>query len=195
MLHIFIDIDNHLNYSFKDRLLLLCVNFDRYGIVFTMSINIIFGSDSGCTKKIALDMAKRIDGRAINILKAEPSDFTDCSLLILGCPTYGDGELQIDWEDNLALLQEANLDNKTVAIFGTGDQDIYPDSFVDAIGILYDIVIERGAKVIGFTDTAGYQFTRSLAVRDDHFVGLALDEDNQPFETDDRIASWLKQIL
>ncbi|MFT8736704.1 MAG: flavodoxin FldA [Zymomonas mobilis] len=160
-----------------------------------MSINIIFGSDSGCTKKIALDMAKRLDARAINILKAQPSDFTECSLLILGCPTYGDGELQIDWEDKLDLLQQANLENKTVAIFGTGDQDIYPDSFVDAIGILYDIAVERGANIIGFTDTAGYQFTKSVAVRDGHFVGLALDEDNQPFETDDRIADWLKKIL
>lgn len=140
-------------------------------------------------------MAQKMEARAINILKAESSDFTDCSLLILGCPTYGDGELQIDWEDNLALLQNAHLEGKTVAIFGTGDQDIYPDSFVDAIGILYDIVIERGAKVIGFTDPVGYHFTRSLAVRDGHFVGLALDEDNQPFETDDRVAAWLKQIL
>ena len=45
----------------------------------------------------------------------------NCSLLILGCPTYADGELQNDWSVNLGKLEEAQIANKRVAIFGTGD--------------------------------------------------------------------------
>ncbi|AEI38160.1 flavodoxin FldA [Zymomonas mobilis] len=159
-----------------------------------MSVTIVFGSDSGCTKKIASRIASQIDARTVNITKAQSSDFEDCSLLILGCPTYGDGDLQADWEDHLNALEEAELKDKKVALFGTGDQEIYPDSFVDAIGILYDIVVGKGAKVIGFTKTEGYSFTHSAALRDGQFVGLALDEDNQSSETDDRIAAWLPQL-
>ncbi|MFD2837565.1 flavodoxin domain-containing protein [Azotobacter vinelandii] len=77
--------------------------------------------------------------------KAQVSDFEDCSLLILGCPTYGDGDLQTDWDEQLELLEEADLDGKTIALFGTGDQENYPGSFVDAIGTLYDIVVEKKA--------------------------------------------------
>ena len=81
-----------------------------------------------------------------------------------------------------------------MAIFGTGDQVSFPDSFVDAIGILYDVVARKGAEVIGCTDPAGYDFTRSAALRDGKFVGLAIDEDNQSGETEARVTAWLSQL-
>ena len=40
----------------------------------------------------------------------------------------------------------------------------------------------------------GYDFSQSLAVRDDKFVGLAIDEENQPDLTDYRIKKWLESI-
>lgn len=159
-----------------------------------MKINVIYGSDAGGTKVVAGRIASALKGRAIDIRKASTTDFEECDLLVLGSPTYGLGELQCDWEDRMAVLEGARLQGKTVALFGTGDQLTYPDSFVDAIGILYDRVVDKGAHVVGFTETDGYDFTASAALRDGRFVGLALDEDTQSELSEGRIAAWIRQL-
>lgn len=160
-----------------------------------MRTTVIYGSDAGGTKVVASRIAAAAKGKAIDVRKAKVGDFEDCDLLILGSPTYGLGELQCDWEDSgLALIDAARLEGKTVALFGTGDQFTYADSFVDAIGILYDRVAARGARIIGFTPTEGYDFVASAGERDGHFLGLALDEDNQSDLTERRIAAWIKQL-
>jgi flavodoxin I len=159
-----------------------------------MSVTIIYGSDSGCTRDIAKKIAAKTKGKAIDIADAERVDMENCSLLILGCPTYADGELQTDWSAHIGTLEEAELADKRVAIFGTGDQVSFPDSFVDAIGILHDIVVRKGANVIGYTDPDGYDFSRSAALRDGKFVGLAIDEDSQSSKTEARVTAWLSQL-
>lgn len=160
-----------------------------------MSVTVIFGSDGGATKGIASRISKKCQGRSVDIKDATTSDFENCHLLILGSPTYGDGTLQSDWEENIDKLRGANVKDKKVALFGTGDQQSYPQSFVDAIGILYDEVSALGAKVIGFTETAGYDYLTSTAERDGKFVGLALDLDTQSGMTEKRVTAWLSQIL
>jgi flavodoxin I len=59
---------------------------------------------------------------------------------------------------------------------------------------VHDIVARKGAEVIGYTDTAGYDFTKSAALRDGKFFGLAIDEDNQSGETEARVTAWLSQL-
>ena len=159
-----------------------------------MVVTVVYGSDSGTTKAVASRIAKKLGGTAIDIVEATTSDLESCDLLILGIPTYADGELQADWEDNLETLKSADISGKKVALFGLGDQETYPESFLDAMGILYDEVIEQGAEVIGFTDTGDFTFTQSRAQRDGQFVGLALDEDTQSGQTSSRITSWISQI-
>lgn len=159
-----------------------------------MNVTVIYGSDSGATKAVATRIASKVQGKALDIKKASAEDLEGCDLLILGSPTYGMGDLQCDWEDHLDVLKAANLANKKVALFGTGDQVSYPDTFVDAMGILYDHVLEKGAVVVGFTDTAGYDYSGSLAERDGKFVGLALDQDGQSSKTEGRITAWISQL-
>lgn len=159
-----------------------------------MTVTVIYGTDSGSTKTIASRLAKKIDGKALDIKSAAPADLENCDLLILGSPTYGEGDLQCDWEDHLQTLKSANIADKKVALFGTGDQVNYPDSFADALGTLYDQVVEQGAVVVGFTATDGYTYKKSTAVRDGKFVGLVLDQDNQASMTNERIASWISQL-
>ena len=92
-------------------------------------------------------------------------------------------------------LQTMHFEGKTVALFGTGDQVGYPDTFLDGMGMLYETFQFRGAKFIGFWPTVGYDFTSPLPLLDhDHFVGLAIDEDNQSDLTDERIKKWCEQI-
>jgi flavodoxin I len=160
-----------------------------------MSVTVIFGSDGGATKGAASRIAKKCQGRSVDIKDATTADFENCQLLILGSPTYGDGTLQADWEANIDKLRSANLKGKRVALFGTGDQQTYPLSFLNAMGILYDEVLELGAEVIGFTETAGYDYVESTAERDGKFVGLGLDLDTQSGMTEKRVTAWLSHVL
>jgi len=63
------------------------------------------------------------------------------------------------------------------------------------MGMIRDIVEERGAIVIGHWPTDSYNFEASKGLVDDkHFVGLGIDEDRQPELTEERVDAWVKQI-
>jgi flavodoxin I len=169
-------------------------------------IGIVFATDTGRTRRIAKLIAQKLGDAAdaaININRLSIADLAPYRALILGTPTLGDGELPgVDsgaqtagWLEFMPQLATADWSGKTVAIFGLGDQLKYPDEFVDAIGLLHDAIIARGAKVVGSTDTAGYEFKTSLAVHDDRFLGLALDQINQATLTEARVDAWLADIL
>jgi flavodoxin I len=160
-----------------------------------MAVHIIYGSDSGRTRAAAGKIAAKLDAKVINVRTAAIADFEGCDLLVLGSPTYSEGELQTDWDKGIDVLRQADLTGKRVALFGLGDQSTYPDSFAGALGLLHDAVLEKGAEMVGFTDTEGYEFEASNAVRDGRFVGLVLDQDNQGAKSDKRIAAWTSQIL
>lgn len=51
--------------------------------------------------------------------------------------------------------------------------------------------------MIGYWPNQGYEFEASKALTEDgsHFVGLALDEDSQYDLSDERIATWIEQVL
>ncbi|MGL5122907.1 MAG: flavodoxin [Fusobacteriaceae bacterium] len=114
--------------------------------------------------------------------------------IILVSPSYGVGELQEDWEDILPELKAVNFKGKNVGIVGLGNQLAFGETYVGAMKIIYDAVIERGANVIGFTSTEGYCYKETEATIDGKFVGLALDEENQADETPLRISIWIKEI-
>ena len=93
----------------------------------------------------------------------------------------------------------SNFEGKKVAYFGTGDQIGYADNFQDAMGILEEKITELGSTTIGYWPTNGYDHNESKAEQDEgenagNFVGLALDDDNQPDLTDERIKKWVAQL-
>lgn len=168
-------------------------------------IGIFFGTDTGRTRLIAKQIAKKLGDAAdtpVNIGRTTLEDFVAYDRLILGSSTLGDGELpglstglaQPSWEEFLPQLATADLTGKVIAIFGLGDQKKYPNEFVDAIGLIHDACAARGARLIGDWPTAGYEFDHSQAVDGDHFLGLALDQINQPVLTEERLDTWLAQI-
>ena len=59
---------------------------------------------------------------------------------------------------------------------------------------IYDQVIENGATVVGAWPTDGYGFEASKAVVDGDFVDLALDNDNQKDQTEERVDAWLELV-
>ncbi len=168
-------------------------------------IGIFFGTDTGRTRLVAKQIAKKLGELAatpVNIGRTTLADFLAHDRLIVGSPTLGDGELpgestglsQPSWEEFLPQLADADLFGKTIAIFGLGDQQKYPDEFVDAIGILHDAFVARGATVVGRWPVAGYEFKASRAVDGEHFLGLAIDQHHQATLSESRIDAWLEQI-
>lgn len=114
--------------------------------------------------------------------------------VIFGISTWGVGDMQDDWEEFVRYLQKHSFANKTVALYGYGDQQIYPDSYVDAMGRLHELLSHQKANFVGHWPTEGYRFRQSKAHQDGYFVGLALDDDNQPELTDQRISKWVDSL-
>lgn len=169
------------------------------------SIGIIFGTDTGRTRRVAKLIAKKLGDAAaepVNVNKITPDDFLAYDALIIGTPTLGDGEVpgldsgaqNESWAEFLPQLDGADMSGKVVAIFGLGDQETYGNEFCDAMIELYDCVTACGATVVGAWPTKGYAFEVSQAVVDGSFVGLALDNDNQADLTEERVDAWLEQV-
>ena len=162
-----------------------------------MKIGIYYGSTTGNAQSAAEAIRDAFTGEEVaceSIADAQPDDLAGYDLLILGSSTWGDGELQDDWIAFLPKMDAIDLTGRKVALFGMGDQSGWADTYADAMGILYDKVIERGATVIGSWPTDGYEHSDSQAVRDGRFVGLALDDENQSGESPGRIAAWVADL-
>lgn len=160
-------------------------------------IGLFYGTHTGTTSNIAKRIAKELGVENVDVhnINTDGDLMDKYQYLIIGTSTWNVGTLQQDWDDFLPKLENMNFEGKVIALFGTGDQYNYPDTFLDGIGMLYETFQYRGAKFIGFWPTVGYEFTSQYPLLDhDYFVGLAIDEDNQSELTAKRIKEWCKQI-
>ena len=122
------------------------------------------------------------------------NDLNEYDLLLLGVPSWFDGELPVYWDELVPYIEELNLNGKKVAIFGNGNQVDYPENFGDAVGIMSELVSAVGAKVIGYTSIEGYSFENSKTVDGNQFKGLILDFENQLDKNEQRVKGWLQSI-
>lgn len=116
------------------------------------------------------------------------------NLLLLGVPSWFDGELPVYWDELVPYLEELDLKGKIVAIFGNANQVDYPENFGDAVGIMAEILSSGGATVIGYTSSEDYTFEKSKALEGNLFKGLILDFENQQDKNEHRVKSWLQSI-
>lgn len=165
-------------------------------------IGLFFGTDTGNTETVSETMVEKINELAgeeivdlFEIFEKTASDIEKYDLLILGQPTWYDGELQGDWEEFIPEIKKADLKGKKIALFGLGDQYGYASYFCDALGIYADIIEEKGGELVGFTSVKGYEHDESKAQRGDQFVGLCLDVDNEDELTEERLDNWLPEVL
>jgi flavodoxin II len=169
----------------------------------TPSIGIFYGSTT-CYTEMA---SEKIQQQLQNLLgqKVDLFDIKDTALtkshnydvILYGISTWDFGELQEDWESSWNDIASLNLSNKTVGLFGLGDQLGYADWFQDALGMLHDAVIMQGCELIGYWPNQEYDFVASKGLTEDkeYFVGLSLDDENQYDMTDERIKVWCEQIV
>ncbi|UAA37273.1 flavodoxin FldA [Paraneptunicella aestuarii] len=162
------------------------------------SVGLFFGSDTGNTEHVSKLIQKELGKDLVDIqdiAKSSKEDIEKYDLLLFGIPTWYYGEAQCDWDDFFPELEQIDFTDKLVAIFGCGDQEDYAEYFLDAMGMIRDIVETRGAIVVGHWPTDSYDFEASKGLVDEnHFVGLGIDEDRQPELTESRVAQWCKQL-
>ncbi len=112
----------------------------------------------------------------------------------LGAETWEGTQIESPWNKFFNIIKTVDFSSKKVALFGLGDQVLWPSNFIDSLDTIYNSFIEANAQIIGAWPTEGYHFTDSKAVKGDHFIGLALDEDQQDELSEERIQTWVKQI-
>ncbi|MAY42984.1 MAG: flavodoxin FldB [Oceanospirillaceae bacterium] len=163
-------------------------------------IGLFYGSTTGNTESVADLIAEKIGFdkvHRIDIAADGLDTLHEYEYLILGIPTWDYGELQEDWADLWTIVEESPLAGKTCAVFGLGDQIGYGEWFLDAMGLLHKRMKEQGAEMVGYWSVEGYDFEASKALTDDgqNFVGLAIDEDCQQGETNERVTQWCQQVV
>lgn len=164
-------------------------------------IGLFYGSNTGFTMLVTDLIKEEFELIAPdlltvhNVAETPIEKMQDYEYLIAGCPTWNVGQLQDDWDTLFVELDQLDLRGKKVAIFGLGDQYGYPENYCDAIGILGRKFISRGAELVGFTSTEGYEFSYSRGVEDGMFMGLALDEENETEKTPERVTNWIWQLV
>lgn len=157
-----------------------------------MKTAIFYGSTTGVTEEISRKVANILHADIFPV--SEISKVKEHDFIILASSTWGMGELQDDWIEGIENLKTENLTGKKVGFIGVGDQESFGDSFVDAIGIIYNEIKDQGIHLVGQTSTEGYSFRTSKGVIDGEFLGLIIDENNQSELTETRIKKWIEKV-
>lgn len=159
---------------------------------------LFYGTQTGTTTAVAEQIQAVLSDVVTDVTgiwTAKVDNFSGCDFLILGGSTWGDGELTDDWADFWPQLDKIDFTGVKVALFALGDQYGYGHNFVSAMKILYDKVKSRGAIVIADrVSVQGFDYSHSESVVDGCFVGLVVDEVNEPEKTAERINAWAEQV-
>lgn len=160
---------------------------------------IVYGSTTRYTERVAAKIQEQPGFEHADLLDIEdikPEAILDYDFILFGIPTWDYGEIQTSWQNIWENLDTLDMTDKIVAFFGAGDQLGYSEWFVDAMGLLHDKIVARGAIAIGEWPITGYEFNsqKSLTADKKHFVGLAIDDENQPDMTEARIEKWCASL-
>ena len=165
-------------------------------------IALIYWPKDGNVEKSGEKIAGKLGEDKLDIFTITSVDIDkipEYKLLIIGNSTVGadnwEDTHKSRWYEFIAKLEKLDLSKTFVAIYGLGDQILYPDNYVDGIATIQEEFGKCGAKFIGRWPIEGYEHTDSNSIDGEEFLGLALDEDHQSELTDERIDKWLSQIL
>lgn len=159
-------------------------------------IAILYGSSGGNTESIAKRIKLLLNNEAdiYNVENVSIETIKPYQYLILGASTTGIGDLQDDWESFLPTFSSRiDFSDKTVAIFGLGDSASFSSSYAESIYVLHDELKDK-VKIVGEIADEGYTYDDSSAVANGKWLGLALDEDNEYAETEERLSKWVEQL-
>ena len=178
------------------------------------AVGIFYGTSTGSTEEVAEMIyeafgsdvaAKPVD---VDTLEADGTSlagvFGQHDALVVGTPTWNTGSdterSGTGWDElyykQLPLTRET-LQGRKVAVFGLGDQVSYAENYADATGELFDVFEGLGCHMMGVWSIAGkgYEHVASKSIRGDNFCGLLLDTVNQEELTEDRVKTWVSQLI
>lgn len=163
------------------------------------TIGLFYGSSTCYTEMAAEKIQQAFGDISVDVFNISDTPIVTAQFydrIIVGIPTWDYGELQEDWEEIWEDLDELDLTGRKVALYGLGDQEGYPEWFLDAMGYLYHKLLTRGATIVGLWPNRGYEFEQSKALTADgtQFVGLALDDETQFEMSEQRIQQWVEQL-
>lgn len=168
-------------------------------------VGIFFGTSTGSTEEVA-DLIKDALGDDadgpfdVETLEGSVKDnFERYNSLIVGTPTWNTGadieRSGTGWDElYYSSMQELNLQDKHIAVFGLGDQVSYGENYADATGELHDVFEGLGGKMFGYTSQEGYEHEASKSIRGDKFCGLLCDMVNQEELSAPRVEAWINQL-
>ncbi len=160
-------------------------------------IGIFYSFNSHKTKLIAEKIIEKYGSGLLEAVNAETvteDEFLSYDRLILGVPTWFDGELPNYWDEFVPAIEDMDMKGKKIAIYGLADQKGYPENFGDAVGLMADLVRKCGAELVGETSVEGYTFEKSKALQNGKFVGLILDQENQARLTPEKLDMWIEEL-
>jgi len=162
-----------------------------------VSTALFYGTTTGNTGDVAEKVQQHLDDVELFDVADSPLEILESyQNIIFAIPTWDYGEVQEDWQEVWDEVDQLDFSDKTVAFIGLGDQYGYAEWFVDAMGMLHDKVVAKGATIVGHWPTNGYEFDESKALTADKqfFIGLAIDDDCQNELSDERIEQWCQQV-
>lgn len=112
---------------------------------------VIYGSTTGTTEMMAGVVEREMKSSGLDVTVKNASDtnpekLTDYEVIVLGCSTWGDGELQEDFVSFQEKMRNIDLKGKKGAVFGPGES-MYPQ-FCKAVDILEEALEQCGALLV-----------------------------------------------
>jgi len=112
---------------------------------------IIYGSSKGRTARMAGVLAEALESAGIpvilkNVFEADPRELVEHSHFVLGCSTYGQGDLQRDFLEFERGMDDLDLSGIKAAVFGSGNSRYA--YYAEAVDILEAKVKIQGARLI-----------------------------------------------
>ena len=162
-----------------------------------MSTALFYGTTTGNTGDVAEKVQQHLSDVELFDVADSPLEILESyQKIIFAIPTWDYGEVQEDWQEIWDEVDQIDFSGKTLAFIGLGDQYGYAEWFVDAMGMLHDKVVAKGATIVGHWPTNGYEFDESKALTADKqfFIGLAIDDDCQNELSDERIEQLCQQV-
>lgn len=161
-------------------------------------IGLLYWPKGGNVENVARRIYNEFDKEIIDLFDTssiEPADLMKYDFLVVGGSTVGSENWEeVDdsniWFSFFKQLNQTDLSELTVLLFGLGDQILYPDHFVDEMATLKEEFEKAGATIKGSWPMEGYEFNESRSIENGEFIGLVLDEDQQSELTDSRIQQW-----
>merc|ERR1719375_3020164 len=171
----------------------------RGSLACTRAVGLFFGTQTGKTEEAASQIAEATGLEAQDIGDVSAADLAGFDGIIAGCPTWHTGADEqrsgTAWDDYFEEIRGLDMGGKPVAIFGMGDQAGYGDNYCDGIEELHSTFAAAGAKMLGAVDASPYDmYSESKSVSDGKFLGLPLDNDNEPDLSEARIKAWVEQL-